>query len=281
MIASLSKIVSMLHQYTLYWVTRNSHAIDSTVQPAPISNSLYIWRWHCAFLANNLSILFYYPLDFHVALSEKMPICNHFSRYFWHVIHIYTRYFLTHPKFAASNPYRTLYLYLLESSLILHNLFTPIFQLIQLHYNQQKESWPATIAKIKMKRGIFMASFNGRVIDGGLNLRSTCSTSSSSPIQIPNGTSIVVETVSGQHAWFATSYGGHDGYVVAEFVAISSDGGTCTVSTSSGSLNVRKTPSTSAAVLFTAAKNSTLRLLDIDSVNGWFRVSSSEGTGRA
>lgn len=71
-----------------------------------------------------------------------------------------------------------------------------------------------------------MASFNGRVIDGGLNLRSTCSTSSSSPIQIPNGTSIVVEIVSGQHAWFATSYGGHDGYVVAEFVAISSDGGT-------------------------------------------------------
>ena len=67
-----------------------------------------------------------------------------------------------------------------------------------------------------MKRGIFMASFNGKVIDGRLNLRSTCSTSSSSPIQIPNGTSIVVETVSGQHAWFATSYGGHDGYVVAE-----------------------------------------------------------------
>lgn len=126
-----------------------------------------------------------------------------------------------------------------------------------------------------------MASFNGKVIDGRLNLRSTCSTSSSSPIQIPNGTSIVVETVSGQHAWFATSYGGHDGYVVAEFVAISSDGGTCTVSTSSGSLNIRKTPSTSAAVLFTAAKNSTLRLLDIDSVNGWFRVSSSEGTGWA
>lgn len=126
-----------------------------------------------------------------------------------------------------------------------------------------------------------MASFNGKVIEGGLNLRSSCSTSSSSPIQIPNNTSIVVETVSGQHAWFATSYGGYDGYVVAEFVAISNDGGTCTVSTSSGPLNIRKTPSSSATVLFTAAKGVTLRLLDTTSVNGWYRVSNSEGTGWA
>lgn len=125
-----------------------------------------------------------------------------------------------------------------------------------------------------------MASFNGKVIEGGLNLRSSCSTSSSSPIQIPNGTNIVVETVSGQHAWFATSYGGYTGYVVAEFVAISNDGGTCTVSTSSGPLNIRKTPS-SSTILYTAAKGSTLRLLDTTSVNGWYRVSNSEGTGWA
>ena len=104
---------------------------------------------------------------------------------------------------------------------MLHNLFTPIFQLIQLHYNQQKESWPATIAKIKMKREYLWQASMVESSTAGLNLRSTCSTSSSSPIQIPNGTSIVVETVSGQHAWFATSYGGHDGYVVAEYVAIS------------------------------------------------------------
>lgn len=126
-----------------------------------------------------------------------------------------------------------------------------------------------------------MASFNGKVIKGGLNLRSSCSTSSYSPIQIPNGTNIVVQTVSGQHAWFATSYENYYGYVVAEFVSISNDGGSCTVSTSSGPLNIRKTPSTSATVLFSAAKGSTLRLLDSSSVNDWYRVSNSEGTGWA
>ncbi len=126
-----------------------------------------------------------------------------------------------------------------------------------------------------------MATFNAKVTGGGLNLRSFCSTSASSPIQIPNNTAITVSTVSDHNDWFQTAYDGHNGYVVAQYVAITNDGGVCTVTTQSGSLNIRKTPSTSAAVIYTAPKNATLRLLDYTSVSGWYRVSCANGTGWA
>ena len=124
-----------------------------------------------------------------------------------------------------------------------------------------------------------MATFNGNVTGGGLNLRTSPSTGASSPIQIPNGTSISVSTISGNQEWFSTSYGGYSGYVMAQYVAITADGGTCTVTTTSDSLNIRKTASTGATIIFTAAKGSTLRLLDNTSVTGWFRVSNASGTG--
>ena len=124
-----------------------------------------------------------------------------------------------------------------------------------------------------------MATFNGNVTGGGLNLRTSPSTGASCPIQIPNGTSISVSTISGNQEWFSTSYGGYSGYVMAQYVAITADGGTCTVTTTSDSLNIRKTASTGATIIFTAAKGSTLRLLDNTSVTGWFRVSNASGTG--
>lgn len=124
-----------------------------------------------------------------------------------------------------------------------------------------------------------MATYNGVVTGGGLNLRQTASTSSLRIIQIPDGTAITVSTITGKQEWFSTSYNGYSGYVVAQYVAITEDGDTCTVSTSSGSLNIRKTASTSADVVFTAAKGATLRLLDTTSVSGWYRVSNASGTG--
>lgn len=123
-----------------------------------------------------------------------------------------------------------------------------------------------------------MATFNGTVTGGALNLRESASTSATRLVQIPNGTSISVSTISGNQDWFRTSYSGNSGYVLAQYVAITADGGTCTVSTSSGSLNIRQTASTNADVVFTAAKGITLRLLDTTSVSGWYRVSNSSGT---
>lgn len=126
-----------------------------------------------------------------------------------------------------------------------------------------------------------MSTFNGSVIGGALNMRASCSTGSTRLTQIPNGTAIVVSIVSGYNEWFSTSYAGYNGYVMAQYVAVTSDGGTCTVSTTSGSLSVRVTPSSSATRLYYAAQYSTLRLLDYTSVSGWYRVSGSSGTGWA
>lgn len=124
-----------------------------------------------------------------------------------------------------------------------------------------------------------MATFNGNVVGGSLALRSSASTGSTRLATIPNGTALTVSTISGNTEWFATSYAGYSGYVVAEFIGITNDGGACTVTTASGSLNIRKKPS--GSVIFTAPQNSTLRLLDYTSVSGWYRVSNGEGTGWA
>ncbi len=124
-----------------------------------------------------------------------------------------------------------------------------------------------------------MASFNGNVVGGSLNLRSTASSGGTRLTSIPDGASLVVSTVSGNTEWFSTSYGGYSGFVMARYVGIASDGGTCTVTTASGSLNVRVTPTSGASVVYTAAQYSTLRLLDYTSQTGWYRVSSASGTG--
>lgn len=126
-----------------------------------------------------------------------------------------------------------------------------------------------------------MATYNGKVRGGSLNLRQTTSTSATKLASIPNNTPLTVETVSGQRDWFKTNYGGKSGYVLAQYIAITSGVGTCTVTTVSGSLNIRKTPSGSASVIYTAARNSLLYLLDSTSVTDWYRVSSSSGTGWA
>ena len=126
-----------------------------------------------------------------------------------------------------------------------------------------------------------MAIYNGKVRGGSLNLRQTASTSATVLASIPNNTSLVLETVNGQNAWFKTSYNGENGYVVAQYIAITSGVDTCTVTTASGSLNIRKTPSSGASVIYTAARNSLLYLLDSTSITDWYRVSSSSGTGWA
>lgn len=120
----------------------------------------------------------------------------------------------------------------------------------------------------------------GYVRGGSLNLRSSTSSSSTSLVMIPNNTKLVLQD-SGSNGWLKTEYNSYTGYVMARYIAVTADGGKCTVSTTSGSLNIRQTPTSSATVLYTAAKGSVLRLLDNTSVTGWYRVSSSSGTGWA
>lgn len=123
-------------------------------------------------------------------------------------------------------------------------------------------------------------SFNAYVIGGGLNMRASCSTSSTRKTQIPSGTAIVVEIVPDEPEWFATSYNGYTGYVVAQYVAITADGGEC-IPDVENSLNIRKKPVSGATRLYSAYPDDILRLLDYTSEAGWYRVSSANGTGWA
>ncbi len=124
-----------------------------------------------------------------------------------------------------------------------------------------------------------MASFIGRVEGGDLSLRASTSTNSQRYTYIDDDASVTVSTIPGNNEWFATSYNGYNGYVVAQYIAIENDGGTARVTTASGSLNIRKAPS--GNYLYGAPKNSIVRLLDTTSVSGWYRVSTGQGTGWA
>ncbi len=126
-----------------------------------------------------------------------------------------------------------------------------------------------------------MAIFVGNVRDSQLSLRASTSTNSTRYLFIPVNTSLTLETVNGANDWFKTTYNGYTGYVVARYIAITNDGGTAKVTTASGSLNVRVLPNGNAERISQAPQYSILRLLDYTSVSGWYRVSSSAGTGWA
>lgn len=92
-----------------------------------------------------------------------------------------------------------------------------------------------------------MATYNGQVQGGGLNLRSSASTSASSPIQIPNGSSIVVSDYSANTSWYCTTYGGHSGFVMKTYVTIISNVATRSCNVTGGGLNLRLYPNTAAS----------------------------------
>lgn len=125
-----------------------------------------------------------------------------------------------------------------------------------------------------------MATYSGKVIGGSLNLRQSASTTATILAPIPNSTSLSVGTYSVRD-WFSTSYSGKPGYVMARYIAVTSGGQTGTITTESGPLNIRQTPSANGTILYTAAKGSTLRVLDSTSISGWYQVSGSNGTGWA
>ena len=62
----------------------------------------------------------------------------------------------------------------------------------------------------------------GTVTGGGLNLRLYPSTSASSPIQIPNGTALTVQTHNA--TWSSTTYEGYSGFVMTQYLTINSSG---------------------------------------------------------
>lgn len=113
----------------------------------------------------------------------------------------------------------------------------------------------------------------------GQNLRPTASTSGSAIAWIPQGAELTISLVDGENAWLAAVYEGEAGYVSARNVGITNAGTTCEVTGSSA--KVYRTPSTSATQLYTTATGDILQLLDSTSTEGWYRVSTADGTGWA
>lgn len=103
-----------------------------------------------------------------------------------------------------------------------------------------------------------MATYNGRVTGGGLNLRASASTSSNRLIQIPNNTAIVVSDYSGNSSWYCTTYGGYSGFVMKQYVTILGTVATRSCTVTGGGLNLRQAPSTSANTLIQIPNNTSV-----------------------
>lgn len=127
-----------------------------------------------------------------------------------------------------------------------------------------------------------MPIYNGKVIGGSLRLRSHPNTTGTVLTSIPDGIELAVSTISDNQQWFSTVYNGLNGYIMARWIAITKNTlPFATVTTASGSLNIRSHPSLSATVSFTAARNSVVYVLDFTSVSGWYWISCPKGTGWA
>lgn len=115
---------------------------------------------------------------------------------------------------------------------------------------------------------------------GPLNMRSQPAVGSAVVVQIPKGAQVGVIAQSG--SWSQVSYGGKSGYVMSSYLRTENDTPTVTgsyarVTTASGSLNLRETPSADARVLLGIPQGTVLSVAAHE--NGWVKVSYGGSTG--
>lgn len=115
---------------------------------------------------------------------------------------------------------------------------------------------------------------------GSLNMRSQPTIGSAVVAQIPKGAQVGMIAQSG--SWSQVSYGGKTGYVMSSYLR--TEGSTPTVSgsyakvtTASGSLNLRETPSADARVLLSIPQGTVLTVVAHE--NTWVKVSYGGSTG--
>ncbi|MBR2717918.1 MAG: SH3 domain-containing protein [Clostridia bacterium] len=116
---------------------------------------------------------------------------------------------------------------------------------------------------------------------GSLNMRSQPTTGSGVVRQIPQGARVGV--ISQENGWSRVSYDGQVGYVMSSYLRAEGDsqpettGRYATVTTASGSLNLRETASASAKVLLGIPQGTVLEVQA--HANGWAKVSYGGATG--
>jgi len=122
-----------------------------------------------------------------------------------------------------------------------------------------------------------MATYNGKVTGGGLNLRSSASTGSTALIQIPNNTSIVVSDYSGNNAWYCTTYSGNSGFVMKQYVTNNGSVSSRSCNVTGGGLNLRSYPNTSASSPIQIPNNTALTVQEHNST--WSSTTYSGHSG--
>ena len=116
-----------------------------------------------------------------------------------------------------------------------------------------------------------MATYNGQVTGGGLNLRASASTTATLLIQIPNNTQIVVSDYSGNTSWYCTTYSGYSGFVMKQYVTVLSTVSTISGTVTGGGLNLRQYPDSGAPVLIQIPNNQGISVASHN--NDWYTTS--------
>lgn len=113
--------------------------------------------------------------------------------------------------------------------------------------------------------------------NGGLNLRETASAEARVLLSIPDGSH--VELLQTGDTWCQVRYGGATGYVMTRFLSVqaSTGSGPWVVSTPSGGLNLRETPSADARVLLSIPRGTAVTMLEQGSE--WCKIQYNDSIG--
>ena len=123
-----------------------------------------------------------------------------------------------------------------------------------------------------------------------VNLRSKASTSGSILLTVPKGKTITILNLKAATGWYQVKYSTKTGYMSSKYVTVttptkvssgSSTSKTATGTVTASSLNLRKSASTSAAILKVLKKNTSVSILGKKSGGGyvWYKVQVGSTTG--
>ncbi|SDH21564.1 N-acetylmuramoyl-L-alanine amidase [Desulfosporosinus hippei] len=107
---------------------------------------------------------------------------------------------------------------------------------------------------------------------GGLNLRETPSSTGNVLITIPTGTTI--NLIEKQDQWYKASYQSKTGWVSANYLSVIAKKG---ITSASGGLNLRETPSSDGKMLVTIPKDTSVEL--IEQQGDWYKTTYQSQTG--
>ena len=119
----------------------------------------------------------------------------------------------------------------------------------------------------------------GAVTGGRLNLRAAADSSATILASIPDETLLVVTTH--DDTWYATSYGSYTGFVMKQYVTLLdlTNATEMAGEVTGGSLNLRRTASTSADRLIQIPNNTAITVIDFDATSLWYITDYSGYTG--